>query len=330
MTQSIPNPVVLAGATGYIGRAVARTLTARGYPVLALVRCHSEAAGIDELAGCELREVEVTDAAALSGVLRGLTGGAFISCLASRSGVAEDAWRVDYQANVHLLAQAQHAEASRFVLLSALCVQKPRLAFQEAKLAFEHLLMESGISYSVVRPTAFFKSLSGQLGRVRDGKPFLVFGGGTETACKPISERDLANYLVDCLERRDLTDRVLPIGGPGPALTPRDQGHLLFELLDRPPRFRSVPVGLFKVAGAVLNVLGKLLPRMAAKAELARIGHYYATESMLVWDKTTQQYSADATPETGEDTLREHYQQIIHHGLKGHELGAHKVFSGGD
>jgi divinyl chlorophyllide a 8-vinyl-reductase len=77
-----------------------------------------------------------------------------------------------------------------------------------------------------VRPTAFFKSLSGQVARVQQGKPFLVFGDGTLTACKPISDDDLGDYLAGCLTRPDSRhNRVLPIGGPGPAITPRQQGE---------------------------------------------------------------------------------------------------------
>jgi hypothetical protein len=53
--------------------------------------------------------------------------------------------------------------ADQFVLLSAICVQKPLLTFQAAKLKFEEALMTSGLKYSIVRPTAFFKSLGGQV-----------------------------------------------------------------------------------------------------------------------------------------------------------------------
>ena len=70
-------------------------------------------------------------------------------------------------------------------------MQKPLLEFQRAKLAFEDKLKASGLTWSIVRPTAFFKSLSGQIARVRAGKPFLLFGDGTLTACKPISDDDL-------------------------------------------------------------------------------------------------------------------------------------------
>ena len=88
------------------------------------------------------------------------------------------------------------AGVAHFVLLSAICAQKPMLAFQHAKLAFEESLISSGLGYSIVRPTAFFKSLSGQVERVRNGKPFLVFGDGRLTACKPISDADLDTLVT--------------------------------------------------------------------------------------------------------------------------------------
>jgi divinyl chlorophyllide a 8-vinyl-reductase len=61
-----------------------------------------------------------------------------------------------------------------------------------------------------VRPTAFFKSLSGQIARVRAGKPFLLFGDGTLTACKPISDDDLGRFIAACLTDPEKANRVLP------------------------------------------------------------------------------------------------------------------------
>ena len=321
MSDDRAKRVLLAGATGYIGRAVARMLAALGHSVVGVVRTADAA-----LEDCDQLIAAVTDAAGLARSLEGREFDAVISCIASRNGVPEDAWRVDYEANRNLLRIAHDSGASHFVLLSAICVQKPRLAFQHAKLAFESELAASGIGYSIVRPTAFFKSLSGQVERVQSGKPFMVFGDGTSTACKPIGEEDLAAYIVDCLHLADRRNRILPIGGPGDALTPREQGELLFELTGRQPRFRSVPVSLFTAAAAVLSPLGKVIPAVGAKAELARIGRYYATESMLLWDAEAQRYDPEATPATGTRTLRAHYEQVLREGLAGHEAGEHAVF----
>ena len=248
-----------------------------------------------------------------------------VSCLASRTGAPKDAWAVDHQAHVHALEAARAAGVTQVVLLSAICVQKPLLAFQHAKLAFEKFLIESGLTYSIVRPTAFFKSLSGQIERVRRGKPFLLFGDGRLTACKPISDRDLGDYLADCLDQPELQNRILPIGGPGPAITSREQGDKLFALLGRPPKFSHVPVALLDVIIAVLGTLGRLIPRLADKAELARIGRYYATESMLVLNPQTGQYDADATPSTGTETLFDFYADLAS-GKVAAERGDHAVF----
>lgn len=314
--------MLLLGATGTIGRATARALLVRGHEVLCVVRPGADLSGLPEV---ETAEAELTRPGALASALSGRKVDVVMSCLASRTGVAADAWAVEYEAHVEALAVARDAGAGHMVLLSAICVQKPRLAFQHAKLAFEAVLRASGLRYSIVRPTAYFKSLSGQLARVRAGKPYLLFSDGRLTACKPISDRDLAAYLVDCLDDPARWDRVLPIGGPGPALTPRDMGAEMFRLTGQTPRFRSVPPGLLRWIGAGLGVPGCFVKSLAAKAELARIGHYYATESMLVWDAETGRYLAEATPETGRDRLVDHYAALIRAEATD-DRGAHAVF----
>ena len=323
----------MLGGTGTIGRATVRALLRRGHDVVCLVRPRASAAGARAaqdstqlLPGATVRLGDVTDPASLArDGFRGERFDAVVSCLASRTGAPKDAWAIDHQAHLNVLAAAQAAGASQFVLLSAICVQKPLLAFQQAKLAFEHALIDSGLAYTIVRPTAFFKSLSGQVERVRRGKPFLIFGDGQLTACKPISDDDLGDYLARSLDDPSRHNRVLPIGGPGDAITPRQQGEQLFALLGRPPRFKQVPVALLDAIIAVLSTLGRVVPALAAKAELARIGRYYATESMLVLNPHTGRYDATATPSTGSETLFEHYAQLLSGAAKT-ERGDHAVF----
>jgi len=311
--------VLLLGATGTIGRATARALAAAGHAVVAPVRGGSDTA--------HLARPVPSDFAfgSLAAIMRDNACDAVISCLASRTGAPADARAIDRDLNSIALAAARDAGMGQFVLLSAICVQKPELAFQQAKLEFEAELQASGLVWSIVRPTAFFKSLSGQLERVRKGKPFLLFGNGELTACKPISDADLARYLVKCLEEPALHNRILPVGGPGPALTPRQQGELLFAALGRPPRFKQVPVGLMTAIITALSLAGTVSPRLREKAELARIGRYYATQSMLVWDEALGRYDADATPEFGTDTLADHYRKLVS-GELADDRGAHAVF----
>jgi divinyl chlorophyllide a 8-vinyl-reductase len=322
-TKSRPTKVLVLGATGTIGRAAVKSLVSRGHTVVCLVRQLSQPAA---LPGAELRFGDITDAQSVArDGIRGEHFDAIISCLASRTGAPIDAWNIDHAAHMHALTAAKSAGIGHFVLLSAICVQRPKLEFQRAKLAFEQALIASGLVYSIVRPTAFFKSLSGQLARVSAGKPFLVFGDGALTACKPVSDRDMGDFLAGCLENSDRHNRILPIGGPGPAITPRDQAEMLFELTGKSPKFRHVPVRILDTVIAGLSIAGRFSSKLSEKAELARIGRYYATESMLVLDPATGRYDADATPSTGSDTLKEHYRRLIG-GQASDDRGAHAVF----
>ncbi len=331
--QGTPLRVLVLGASGTIGLASVRALIARGHEVVCLVRPRqgNDAAKarqtlVASLSGACLRWGDPCDPVSLR--RDGFADGQFdavVSCMASRTGAPQDAWRVDHQAHVDALKAAQSAGVKQFVLLSAICVQKPLLAFQQAKLAFEQTLIDSGMTYAIVRPTAFFKSLSGQVQRVKNGKAFLLFGDGRRTACKPISDDDLGDFIAGCLDQPDRQNRILPIGGPGPAITPREQGEHLFKLMGLKPRFTSVPVGMLDLIIGALTLLGKVSPAAAGKAELARIGRYYATESMLVFNATTQQYDAAATPSHGTQTLLDAYATWIKND-KAPDRGEHKVF----
>ena len=55
----------------------------------------------------------------------------------------KDSWDIDYRATKNVLDVARERDAKHFVLLSAICVQKPTLTFQQAKLKFEAELQEA-------------------------------------------------------------------------------------------------------------------------------------------------------------------------------------------
>lgn len=295
MTRATPTPrrIALAGGSGTIGAAVLRRLAADGHEVTALSRA------------------QLTDPGALAAVLAEARAEVAISCIASRSGAPSDAQAVDYEANIRLLRAAGAAGAAHFILLSAICVQKPRLAFQHAKLKFEAELAASGMGYTIVRPTAFFKSLSGQAKRVKAGKRFLIFGDGNLTRCKPISDDDLARFIASCIDNPEALCKILPIGGPGPAISLKEQGEILFRAAGKAPRFQSVSPGIFTIAERILALGAPFSGWFAEKAEYARIARYYATESMLVLDPETGEYSADLTPEFGSETLESHYRRLL-------------------
>ena len=229
--------VLVLGATGTIGQAAVKSLLREGHEVVCFIRAK---AGVNgkltlqdwqaKLPGAIFRTGDVTDLNSLT--QDGFAGEHFdtlMSCLASRTGNPKDAWAIDHAAHMLALQVAQASGVKHFVLLSAICVQKPLLTFQHAKLAFEDALVKSGMRYAIVRPTAFFKSLCGQIERVRKGKPFLLFGDGQLTACKPISDPDLGNYLAQCVIDPALHNRILPLAGQALPSHPCSKGNICFH-----------------------------------------------------------------------------------------------------
>eukprot|EP00892_Ulva_mutabilis_P005277 jgi/Ulvmu1/3120/UM015_0160.1 len=326
--------VAVFGSTGYIGQKVTKEMIARGFSVVAVAREQSGIGGKQGRADVQamfpdatVKFSDVTDVEKLKTDVFDTPVDVVMCCLASRTGGIKDSWLVDYQATRNCLDAAVAAGTSHYVLLSAICVQKPLLEFQKAKLKFEaDLQATDALTHSIVRPTAFFKSLAGQVESVKKGGPYVMFGDGHLAACKPISEEDLAAFMGDCVLEEDKVNKVLPIGGPGEAMDPVQQADVLFKLIGSEPKTLKVPVGIMDFVIGTLDGLGKLFPNLKEAAEFGRIGKYYATESMLVYDDKTGKYDADATPSYGKETLEMFFDRVLKEGLGGQELGDQAVW----
>jgi divinyl chlorophyllide a 8-vinyl-reductase len=76
--------------------------------------------------------------------------------------------------------QKMKKQKSQFVLLSAFCCGKPVLQFQFAKIKLEEEIRKvsgsvEGVTHSIVRPTAYFKSLDGQIESAKRGTYVLTY-----------------------------------------------------------------------------------------------------------------------------------------------------------
>lgn len=298
--------IFVAGSTGYIGKNVVKYALDNGFDVVTAKRHSDNKPG---QLNKKLKVIKISNSdnnwiADLEKV------DVIISCLASRTGEPEDAHLVDYKLNCLLLEKAKALKCSQFILLSAICVQKPRLAFQFEKLAFEEELKKSGLNFSIVRPTAYFKSLSGQIENIKKGKPYVYFGDGQITQCNPISEKDLSLYILSCIKDKTKWRKILPIGGPKQSITPKDIGKILFEIFEVSPKYKSFPTKLLDAIRLLLLIISPFSNWAKNKSELIKIAKYYATESMLIWDEKKECYDANMTPSTGKDTLRDYFYSI--------------------
>ena len=148
---------IIAGGTGYIGRACVRECVARGYNTIALVRNVERASEDDALTGSTLVECDVTNEMEVQNLFTEIANGKHIrststtvvtnnserrtvnsrvpsvdivvSCLASPSGIEKEVYAIDYQATLNLLNAGRDpsVKARHFVLLSAFCCRNPIL-----------------------------------------------------------------------------------------------------------------------------------------------------------------------------------------------------------
>lgn len=309
--------VTVVGASGYIGKAVVRECVRRGYATTAVTRPTSTLT----FDGATTARAECEDLAGITDAFEAAKTDVVICCLASRSGTESDSLKVDYEASVNCLEAARKCGARHYVLLSAFCVAKPDLSFQTAKLRTEAALAaQNDVTYSVVRPTAFFKSLSGQVEIVRGGGPFVYFdlGGDRSATCNPISEADLAMAIVDTVcdpaKNSKTGDPIWNVGGPDAGISMKAQGELIADALAavdggerKAPWLLPVPIGVFDAIVGGIKWAYDLTGADSVKDawELGQIGRYYAVEDML---------TTEPAEKYGAMSLLEHYKNVAENG----------------
>ena len=100
---------------------------------------------------------------------------------------------------------------------------------------------------------------------MKKGGPYVMFGDGKLTACKPISEADLASFIVDGVTSKDMINKVLPIGGPGDALTPIQQAAIIFKYAKKKENTLAVPVALMDGIIGFFEFLEKFFPNLEVR-----------------------------------------------------------------
>jgi uncharacterized protein YbjT (DUF2867 family) len=240
--------VLVAGATGYLGKFVVRALKAKGYWVRALGRSAERLAAIEEYAD-ELFIGEVTDPDSLSGLCDGIDI-VFSSVGITRQKDGLTYNDVDYQGNRNLLTIAEGSAVSKFVYVHVLNAEKlQHVAMIQAKQAFVDELKQSALDYTVICPTGFFSDMEEFLSMARSGRVYL-FGDGSNRI-NPIHGADLAEVCADALESRE---QQLDVGGPE-VFTYREIAELAFEVFEKPSKITCLPKKLIAAAVGALRWL---------------------------------------------------------------------------
>ncbi|WP_314902672.1 NAD(P)H-binding protein [Actinomyces naeslundii] len=253
--------VLVAGATGYLGRYVVAELHSRGHLVRAVVRDRDRARregpwGSPTLDG-------LVDEWALGNVTdprftRDLA--ADVEHVVSTLGVTRqkaDPWQIDNLANLAILNSALK-HASSFTYINTLGGDRCPARLTRAKSAFAQTLSVAEINSQIINPPAYFSDMTEVLAMARRG---LVAVFRPEARINPIHGADLAAYVVDRMEegRTGTWD----VGGPD-VLSWRELAHLAFDAVGKRSHILTVPAWALPPA---LRLTGLFSPRLADVAQ---------------------------------------------------------------
>lgn len=284
--------VLVAGATGYLGRFVTREFKQRGYWVRALARNPKkleqtgpflQPAVVNEIDDLFIGEVTRPE------TLKGLCDN--IDIVFSSIGVTRQKDKltyrdVDYQGNRNILDIALKSSVSKFIYVSVLNAHLyEHLTIVKAHEDFVRDLKACGIDYSIIRPTGYFSDMTEFLNMARKGRIYMV--GSGENRINPIHGADLAKVCADTVTGRE---HEIPVGGPE-TYRVKEIAGLAFLTLGKRPKITRIPPALANLGVTAVRPFNK---------QMSDLIEFFITAGR----------SDGVAPATGSHSLKSYYDEL--------------------
>jgi NADH dehydrogenase len=254
--------VLVTGATGFVGPAVANAIGDAGHHVRVLerkpgswskakIRCQEAVQG------------DMTDPDSLRRAVDGRE--VVVHLVAIRQGKEEQFHRIMVEGTRSLIAAAKDAGVKRFVLMSALGTTeetKDLVPYYHAKWTQEKDLEASGLEYVVFRPSFVFGREGGilptfrKLARLTPVTP--ITGPGTQRI-QPIWIDDVAAYFAAAVDKPEAANRTFEVGGPDQVTWNEFWDRLKQALRVRRPSVH-VPMGFMRLNALLTERLPGNIP----------------------------------------------------------------------
>ena len=257
--------ILVVGATGTLGRKVVRTLLASGEHVRAMTRILAK---VDELKALGARPVRgnLSDPESLEFAVRGVRAvvAAAHSILGRRH---ESSEAVDDEGHRSLIDAAKAAGVEHFIYTSVFQASPDHpIDFWRTKARIERHLEDSGMTYTILRPTSFMDMHAYQLiGKsVVEGKRVMLTGRGTNPRNFVASE-DVAKVVVGSLKIPSLRGQTIDVGGPE-NLTAHDVVKIFERVSGQKAKIRHLPIAVVKTMSRTVRSLHPGISRILKSA----------------------------------------------------------------
>lgn len=245
--------VLLFGATGNLGRAIAKELVTQGFELTAVVRNEEKAKTLANIAP-HYRIADVCKPETFETILsnQDVVISALGKSVSPNDRSKPSFMDVDLTANSHILAQAVKTGIKKFVYISAFHSEKYlHLDYFRAHHEFAERLKKSGIDYSIIKPPAIFSAFIDLIEMARKGQ--LINMGRGDKKTNPIYEGDLAKIIVASIAQTNVT---IEAGGKT-TYTRKQLNEIVQREVDNRKKIRTIPIGLFKALLPVIKLIDK-------------------------------------------------------------------------
>lgn len=259
--------ILIAGGTGVLGRAIARRLLLTGHPVTVMTRDTRRAEDLKSL-GAALVAADLRHAGSLRGACEGVTH-VITTANAFTGRGDESVAAVDVKGTRNLIDVAREVGVRQFIFTSALLPDVYRsIDYFAAKFETEEYLRASGLTWTILRPTAFMETWAAMIGDpIARDQPVRIFGSG-RNRLNFVAVDDVAAVAALTIDRADALNAVVEIGGPE-NLTFLNVVEVFERLTGTRARRRHLPVPLLRAMAPLVRPLSPVFGRMIAAGVLS-------------------------------------------------------------